>query len=128
MDREMLEREIKETLGTVPAVLDWVPDETLEAEWQLLRRSFVDESLIPPRHRALMGVAVAAALRCPSSVRLHTLLARAHGAGEAELAEAVHHAAFVAGWSTRVNGLELGGAGLQAEATQIIDHMTGGRS
>jgi AhpD family alkylhydroperoxidase len=128
MDREMLEREIKETLGTVPAVLDWVPDEILEAEWRLLRRSFVDESLIPPRYRALMGVAVAAALRCPSSIRMHTALARAQGASEAELAEAVHHAAFVAGWSTRVSGFELGAAVLEAEVTQIIDHTTGGRS
>lgn len=124
----MLERQITETLGTVPAVLDWVPDEMLEAEWRLLRRVLVDESLIPPRYRALIGVAVAAALRCPSSTALHTALARAQGASDADLAEAVHHAAFVAGWSTRVSGLMVGAAVAEADVTRIIEHTTGGRS
>ena len=55
----MVEREMKEVLGRTLAVLDRVPDELLEADWRLLRRALVGDSLIPSRYQALIGVAVA---------------------------------------------------------------------
>ena len=125
MGRDMVEQEMKAALGRVPAVLDRVPDELLDAEWRLLRRAFLDDSLIPSRYQALIGVAVAAAVRCPHAVRLHTELARLHGASEAELAEAVHHAAMVTGWSTRWHGFGFDAGELDAEVAEIAAHIAG---
>jgi AhpD family alkylhydroperoxidase len=123
--RETVEQEMKEVLGRAPALLDRVPDELLEADWQLLRLPFVDDSLIPGRGKALIGVAVAAAIRCSSTVRLHTELARVHGASDAEVAEAVHLAALVAGWSIRMHGFQLDAGDFEAEVTDIAGHITG---
>lgn len=125
MERDLVEREMKELLGRTPAVLDRVPDELLDADWRLLRRAFVDDSLIPSRYQALIGLAVAAAVRCPYAAKLHTELARVHGANEAEVAEAVHHAALVTGWSTRVHGFGLDATEFEAEAADIAAHIAG---
>lgn len=124
-DRDMVERDMKEVLGRTPALLDRVPDELLDADWQLLRQAFVDDSLIPSRYQALIGVAVAAAVRCPYATRLQTELARVHGASEAELAEAVHHAALVTGWSTRLHGFGFEAGEFDAEVAAIAKHIAG---
>ena len=125
MGRDMVEREMKEVLGRTLAVLDRVPDELLEADWRLLRRALVGDSLIPSRYQALIGVAVAAAVRCPYAARLHTELARVHGAGEAEVAEAVHLAALLSGWSTRMHGFGFDAGEFEAEVADIATHIAG---
>lgn len=76
---------MRELAGRVLSVLDRVPDELVNAEWQLLRWSLLDDTLIPGRYKALIGVAAAAVLRCPYAIGLHTEMARVHGASEAEL-------------------------------------------
>ena len=123
----MVEQEMKAVLGRTPAVLDRVPDELLDADWRLLRRAFVDGSLIPSRYQALIGVAVAAAIRCPYATRLHTELARVHGASEAEVAEAVHHAALVTGWSTRLHGFSSDAGAFESEVAEVAAHIAGQR-
>jgi alkylhydroperoxidase/carboxymuconolactone decarboxylase family protein YurZ len=121
--RGAVEQEMKECAGTVLGALDRVPDELVDAEWRRLRHWLFDETLIPSRYKALLGVAVAASLRCPYSTRLQSELARVHGASEAELAEAVEHAALVAGWSTRLSGLEVSPADFAVEVERVIGHV-----
>jgi AhpD family alkylhydroperoxidase len=122
--RTAVDREMKELAGTPMAVLDQVPDEVVDAEWQLLKWSLFDETLIPNRYRALIAVAVAAVLRCRYAVRLHTEMARVHGASEAEIAASVHHATLVSAWSARMNGVEVDAAEFSAEVERLVTHMT----
>jgi alkylhydroperoxidase/carboxymuconolactone decarboxylase family protein YurZ len=122
--REAVEREMRDIAGTVLSVLGRVPDEFVEAEWQLLRRSLFEDTLIPSRYKALIGVAVAAALRSPAAARLHTGLAQVHGATDAELAEVVQQAAFLAGWATRISGLEVDADEFAAEAAEVLRHVS----
>jgi AhpD family alkylhydroperoxidase len=123
MARETVEREMEETLGTVLSVLDRVPDELIDVEWQLIKRAQFSETLIPMRCKELIGLAVAAVLRCPYGVRLHTELARLHGATDAEVAEAVHYAGLVSGWSTQMAGLQLDAADFAAEVDGAVRHL-----
>src|SRR5256885_6574581 len=97
MGREAVEREMRDLLGTVLSVLDRVPDEFVEAEWQLLRRSLFEDTLIPHRYKALIGLAVAAALPPPSSARLPTRLAPGHRAPRARTGGGGPPAPFLAG-------------------------------
>lgn len=124
MGRDEVDREMKELAGTSMAVLDQVPDEVVDAEWQLLKWSLFDETLIPNRYRALIAVAVAAVLRCRYAIRLHTEMARVHGASEAEIAASVHHASLVSAWSARMNGVEVDAAEFAAEVERVVSHMT----
>ncbi len=85
---------------------DRIPDEFIESEWDLVKRLALGETLIPGKYKELIGVAVAAATRCPSGVLLHSEMARARGATDAEVAEAVLHARHVSGWSLLRSGLQ----------------------
>jgi len=123
MGRESVEREMKEFAGRVLSVLDQVPDELVDAEWQILRRSLFEDTLIPSRYKALIGLAVAAALRCPSAARLHSSLAELHGASGAELSETVQLAAFVTGWTTRLGGLHGDADDFAAEVADILRYV-----
>lgn len=124
MGREAVDREMLEVAGTSMAVLDQVPDEVVDAEWRLVKWSLFDETLIPNRYRALMAVAVAAVLRCRYAVRLHTEIARVHGASEAEIAASVHHATLVSAWSARMNGVDVDAAEFAAEVERVVRRMT----
>jgi len=123
MAREAVEREMEELLGTVLSVFDRVPEELVDAEWQRFKRAQFGETLIPNRCKELIGVAVAAVLRCPYGLRLHTELARLHGATDAEVAEAVHYAGLVVGWSTQMTGLGLDLADFAAEVDATVRHL-----
>jgi AhpD family alkylhydroperoxidase len=123
--RDAVDREMKEFAGTSMVVLDQVPDEVIDAEWHLLKWSLFDETLIPNRYRALIALAVAAVLRCRYATRLHTEMARVHGASEAEIAASVHQATLVSAWSARMNGIEVDAAEFAAEVERLVSHMTG---
>jgi AhpD family alkylhydroperoxidase len=124
MGRDTVDREMKELAGTCMAVLDQVADEVVDAEWQLLKWSLFEETLIPNRYRALIAVGVAVVLRCRYAIRLHTEMARVHGASEAEIAASVHHATLVSAWSARMNGVGVDAAEFAAEVERVVSHMT----
>src|SRR5256885_7614058 len=102
MGREAVEREMRDLLGTVLSVLDRVPDEFVEAEWQLLRRSLFEDTLIPHRYKALIGLAVAPALPPPSSAPLPNRPAQGHRATHAAPVEVVPPAPIPAGRATPI--------------------------
>jgi AhpD family alkylhydroperoxidase len=123
MARAAVEREMEEMLGTALSVLDRVPDELVEAEWDLIKRAQFGETLIPTRYKELIGVAVAAVMRCPYGARLHTELARLQGATDAEVAEAVRYAGLVSGWSMQMAGLQLDPADFAVEVDRTVAHL-----
>jgi AhpD family alkylhydroperoxidase len=107
MGREEVHNEMIEILGTVLAGFDRIPDELVGSEWDLIKRVQFGETLIPKKYKELIGLAVAAVSRCRYGILLHTETARLCGATDAELAEAVHYAKLVSGWSIQLNGLQV---------------------
>ncbi len=106
MSRSEINAEITEALGQVPGFFQEFPDEILEQEWDLFKRSVLsDNSAIPPKYRELIGVATAAARQCWYCTNFHSGVARLHGATDEEIKEAVLLAKFGAGWSSYLNGL-----------------------
>jgi AhpD family alkylhydroperoxidase len=105
MGRSEVYQEMRDTLGTAPSSFDRVPDEFIDAEWDLVKRVQFGETLIPNKYKELIGLAVAAATRCRYGILLHSEIAAANGATDAELAEAVFHAKLVSGWGLHVAGL-----------------------
>jgi AhpD family alkylhydroperoxidase len=114
---------MRDLLGTVPCSFDRLADEFVDSEWDLMKRMQFGETLIPNRYKELIGVAVAAVTRCPYATRLHTEVARLHGATEAEVAEAVHYAALVSAWSTQLSGLAPDPDGFAAEVDETVRHL-----
>jgi AhpD family alkylhydroperoxidase len=107
MGREDVEAEIRESFGEVLGAFDRIPDEVVGPEWELMKRVRLGETLIPNKYKELIGLAIAAVTRCRYGVLLHTEAARLHGASDAEVAEALHYAKLMSGWSVQLAGLQI---------------------
>jgi AhpD family alkylhydroperoxidase len=59
---------------------------------------------VPQKYKELIALGVAAQVPCQYRVYAHTLLAKKHGATDAEIKEAIAAAALVRQWSTVLNG------------------------
>lgn len=123
MARDGAQEEMNEMLGMVPSVFEWISDEFIDSEWDLMKRVQFGETLIPNRYKELIGVAVAAVTRCPYGTRLHTAMARLHGATEAEVVEAVHYAVLVSGWGTQMAALAGDLDGFTAQVDEMVAHL-----
>ena len=119
MNRDQVYKEIKETFGLVPRFFQAIPDASLELEWQLFKRVQLEDGPIPAKYRELIGVGIAASIKCPYCAYFHTEAARLHGATDAEIEDAVHFAKASAGWSTYLNGLQFDLGQFKEEIRQI---------
>lgn len=99
--------DITTTLGFVPEFLQKFPAVARAGAWKQLRDVEVRPTAVSNKNKELIGVAVAAQIPCRYCVIAHTEYARANGASEAELGEAVAMASLTRGMSTALNGLQI---------------------
>lgn len=126
--REDLFREIEETLGAVPSFLKAMPDEALSAEWAMYKGARAAAGPIPAKYRELIGLAVAAATRCPHTAFYHEEAARLHGATEEEIRDAVRYAAISGGWSVYLHGSRIGLEEFKREVIAMARRLRASRS
>jgi AhpD family alkylhydroperoxidase len=92
-------REMEEAFGIFPGFFKGVPQDVLMQMWPIMRRYILGESKIPPKYREMIGLAVAATLKCPYCEIFHKGAAQMHGATEEELAEVAAIAGQTTFWS-----------------------------
>ncbi len=123
MTREEIYGEMKEMLGLVPSFFKTIPDSSLELEWDLFKRIQVDEGPISHKNRELIGLAISAATKCRYCAFFHTEMAKAQGATDAEIQNAIHYAKSAAGWSTYLNGMQTDFEEFKKEVLQVSEHI-----
>jgi AhpD family alkylhydroperoxidase len=122
-DAQSARQDIERTLGFVPAVWRAVPDEAVAGLWRNTRDLYMTDTEIPAKYKTLIGVAVSAQMACSVCTDHHASLARAMGATDAEIAEAVAVAGSVRHWSTVLNGNLIDPAAFRRETDQIMTHL-----
>lgn len=122
--RNEVENEMRETLGLVPSFFDEMPDEYLDAEWQLFRDLVLGETAIPNKYKELIGIAVHSETKCRYCTLFHTEAAKLFGATEEEIQEAVHYAKGSIGWSAYLNGMRQDYDEFADELEQIGEHLS----
>lgn len=101
-------KDIEATLGVVPTHVHAYPPSAVAGAWAMTKGLLFDESnSLEPKVKSLINLAVAAQIPCQYCIWLETKTARAQGATDAEVAEAVAQAAYVRHWSTVINGLQI---------------------
>ena len=123
MARSDVHAEMKEMFGTVISFVDEIPDEFIDAEWDLMKRVQFGETLIPNKYKELIGLSVSAVTRCRYCVLFHTEAARLNGATDAEIEEALHYTKLVQGWSIYLNGLQVDFDEFAAEVASVVEHV-----
>jgi len=114
--------DIEETLGFVPGFWE-LNDEDLVNEWPNFKRHVVEETAIPPKYKELIGLAIAANLKCPYCQEFHTGAAKLHGATEEELKEVAFLASFTSRYSAILHGMNYDLDTFREEFARIGDHM-----
>jgi AhpD family alkylhydroperoxidase len=123
MRRNEVYQEIENMMGLVPSFFKALPDSSLEEEWRLFKKVQVEETAIPNKYRELIGVGIAAIMRCKYCSYFHTEMAKLYGATAEEIEDAVHFAKSSAGWSTYLNGLQTDYELFKAELDEVCEHI-----
>jgi len=97
--------EMKEMIGGVPIELQLYPESAIAAGWAMMKSTDLNENTaLPSKVRELIGLAVAAQIPCQYCVYYHIKAAKAAGASQEEIREAVHQASLTRHWSTILYG------------------------
>ncbi len=116
--------DVEATLGFVPGFLDALPEEDLVNEWPTFKKYNVGETQIPAKYRELMGLAVAANIKCPYCQYFHREAAKMHGASEAELAEVDFLASITARYSAMLHAQHYDEATFTEEFDRMAAHLS----
>ena len=104
---EEAKKEITETFGTFPSFFDAFPQFALPGAWQAFKELTGPQGSIDPKNRELIQLSVAAQIPCDYCIYFHTLSAKAFGATDEELKEAVAYGAQTRHWSMIIQGAQI---------------------
>ncbi|OHV58202.1 alkylhydroperoxidase [Mesorhizobium sp. LCM 4576] len=101
-------KDIQATLGSVPDMFKTLPDVAVAGAWAEIKGVQLNpNTALNGKTKELMGLAVASQIPCQYCIYFHTLAAKANGASDEEIKEAVAMAAIVRHWSTMLNGSQV---------------------
>jgi AhpD family alkylhydroperoxidase len=100
--------DIEKTFGSVPTFFRNVPQAALPGAWKTMKEFQLGSgTALSAKEKELIGLAVAAQIPCQYCIYFHTRSARAAGASDEEIREAVAMSANTRFWSTILNGTEV---------------------
>jgi AhpD family alkylhydroperoxidase len=114
-------RDIERTLGTVPGFFKAFPEAGIAGAWAEFKSVQLNpKTSLDGKTKELIGLAVAAQIPCQYCVYFHTAAAKANGASDEEVREAVAMAAIVRHWSTVLNGMQVDLAGFKRDTDTAL--------
>ena len=115
--------EMESALGTVPPFIALLPEGAQAGAWAFMKGSSGNpDGEIPAKYRELIALGVAAQIPCAYCAYAHTAFAKANGATDAEVQEAIAYGAEVRLWSTILNGNQYDLDQWKAEIDGILAH------
>jgi AhpD family alkylhydroperoxidase len=114
-------KDIEATLGTVPTFFKLFPESGVAGAWAEFKSLQLNpKTKLDGKTKELIGLAVAAQVPCHYCVYFHTAAAKANGATDDEVREAVGMAAVTRHWSTVLNGMQVDYAAFQRETDDVL--------
>lgn len=114
-------RDIDQTLGSVPSFFKAFPASGIAGAWAEFKSVQLNPNTkLDAKTKELIGLAVSAQIPCQYCIYFHTAVAKANGATEQEISEAVAMAAIARHWSTVLNGLQIDLAGFKRETDTVL--------
>jgi AhpD family alkylhydroperoxidase len=114
-------RDIEQTLGSVPSFFKQLPDTAIAGAWAEMKAFQLNpRTQLNGKTKELIGLAVAAQIPCQYCIYFHTAAAKANGASDEEIREAVAMSAVVRHWSTVLNGMQVDLGGFRRETDTVL--------
>lgn len=116
-------QEIRDEFGSVPSFFEMYPKHALPGAWDSFKNLNSPESKIPAKYRELLQLAVAAQIPCQYCIYFHTAAAKANGATDEEIYEAIAQGAQTRHWSMILQGNQIDFEEFKAEFDGMMKHM-----
>ncbi|HLF63112.1 MAG TPA: carboxymuconolactone decarboxylase family protein [Saprospiraceae bacterium] len=116
-------KEIEQEFGTVPEMFKVFPDYALAGAWENFKQMSGPNSLIPAKYRELLQLAVAAQIPCQYCIYFHTAAAKANGATDEEIQEAIAQGAQTRHWSMILQGNQVSFEAFKKEFDGMMKYM-----
>jgi AhpD family alkylhydroperoxidase len=114
-------RDIEKTLGIVPSFFKLFPAAGIAGAWAEFKAVQLNpKTKLDGKTKELIGLAISAQIPCQYCVYFHTAAAKANGATDEEVQEAVAMSAIVRHWSTVLNGMQVDYAGFKQETDTVL--------
>jgi AhpD family alkylhydroperoxidase len=114
-------KDIEATLGIVPGFLKAFPQAGIPGAWSEFKNlQLSDKTALSPKVKQLMQLSVAAQIPCAYCIHFHTIAAKANGATDDEIKEAVAMSAMTRHWSTVLNGMSVDMATFKREVDTVM--------
>jgi AhpD family alkylhydroperoxidase len=114
-------KDIEATLGIVPGFFKAFPESGIAGAWAEFKNIQMNPATkLDGKTKELIGLAVAAQIPCTYCIYFHTAVARAFGATDDEIREAVAMAAISRHWSTVLNGDQIDFATFKSETDAAL--------
>ena len=117
-------KDIQKSIGIVPGFVKGLPQDVLNHDWPLMKKYTLGESKIPGKYRELIGLAVAANIKCPHCQLFHMSVAKMLGATPEELAEIAFLASYTSRWSAMIHAQHYPYETFAKETEQIGQHLS----
>ena len=113
--------DIEQTLGSVPSFFKAFPELGIAGAWAEFKSVQLNpKTKLDGKTKELLGLAVAAQIPCGYCIYFHTAAAKANGATDEEIREAVAMASIVRHWSTFLNGMQVDLAGFKHDTDTVL--------
>ena len=114
-------RDIEQTLGSVPTFFKMFPESGIAGAWAEFKAVQLNpKTKLDGKTKELIGLAVSAQIPCQYCIYFHTAVAKANGASNEEISEAVAMAAIARHWSTVLNGMQVDLATFKSETDTVL--------
>jgi AhpD family alkylhydroperoxidase len=114
-------RDIEQTLGSVPSFFKAFPESGIAGAWAEFKSIQLNpKTKLDGKTKELIGLAVAAQIPCHYCIYFHTAAAKANGATDDDIREAVAMAAIARHWSTVLNGMQVDLEGFKRETDTVL--------
>ena len=101
-----------------------IPKDALPGIWENFKQMQSPDNAIPPKYRELLQLAVASQIPCDYCIYYHVTVAKALGATDEEIQEAVAQSAQTRHWSTIVQGNQTDLEAWKSEVNKALKYMS----
>lgn len=123
--RQDTDREIHNMFGFVPAYYRAMPAAGARATWALHRDLELAHTSLDNKTKELIGLTMAAHLKCAHSIYFHTQTARMFGATDEEMREAILMGGATVAFSNSVAGAQMDLDGFKRDVDRCLANLSG---
>jgi len=117
-------KDVQKSFGFVPGFIKGLPQDVVIHDWPLMKKYTLLKTKIPAKYRELMGLAVAANIKCPYCQLFHRSAAQMNGATDEEFAEVAFLASYTSRWSAMIHAQHYPYETFAKETERIGQYLT----